>query len=685
MLFKTQTIKQRGSMIKHILCTVSLILLFGGNTLGQAKKFGDVSNAELEMTVADIDSSANAIVLFDKGVASIDANLEVRFKRHVRIKILTDQGLDEGDISITYRDDDPDQKITGIKAEAYYLENGKIRTTKVGRRDRFRNEISDTWSEIKFTIPGLRKGSVFEYEYEMRSETPTDVPDWYFQKSIPVLWSEYIVKIPDWFNFLTYNRGYHPFEAQRVTPYSESSSVRYTNSYGRTVSGIADMKGKEYHYIMKNVPAIEDEDYLNARSDYLAQVKFQLSSYQFPGEGLVPVLDTWPKLIEAIHESKYFGSRLKSNKLFKSKVAEIIEGISEPKAQMIAIYEHVSEVMAWDESFGTYIDDDLDDIYERGTGSSSEINMILIQMLREANIDVEPVLISTKNHGSVIGLYPIQNQFNHTLAYVKLDGETILLDAKNDRRPYNVLPSSVLNGMGLLINEEAKVEWIPLTTGTLNTITDFLSLKVDEKGNGVGVLQSKKAGLPAYIYSLVFDEETNKKEDEDFDLKEVIKKQKFNNSNIRIDSLNVVTDEEDEFLFKVDFNIDFDSGKDIIYLEPMIVDAITENPFKKSERTYPIDFEYPISRKGTIQITIPDGWVVDELPVSTKHVLPESSGGAVRLIQAQGNIIMIRYEFAINKEKFMPDSYSNIKALFEHLVERNTEPIVIKKGTTSDE
>ena len=224
-----------GKFFSLLLFTSLYLQIFA---VGQQQDFGDISRAMLEMEVYEKDSTADAVVLFDVGEVYVTEYLEVNYERHIRIKILTDKGLDAGDISISFRDDFPEQEIKGIKAESQYIdENGKVIKTKVGRRDRFENKISDTWKEVKFTIPGLRKGSVLEYRYEMKSESAIDIPDWYFQKQYPVIWSEYTLSIPEWFDYLTYTRGYHPFYVNEEEPYNEIAN----NSKSDFLEGIDDV------------------------------------------------------------------------------------------------------------------------------------------------------------------------------------------------------------------------------------------------------------------------------------------------------------------------------------------------------------------------------------------------------------------------------------------------------------
>ncbi len=652
-----------GKFFSLLLFTSLYLQIFA---VGQQQDFGDISRAMLEMEVYEKDSTADAVVLFDVGEVYVTEKLEVNYERHIRIKILTDKGLDAGDISISFRDDFPEQEIKGIKAESQYIdENGKVIKTKVGRRDRFENKISDTWKEVKFTIPGLRKGSVLEYRYEMKSESAIDIPDWYFQKQYPVIWSEYTLSIPEWFDYLTYTRGYHPFYVNEEEPYNEIANNSWGGGFGYS--------GTKYHYIMKDVPAIEAEPFMKAKVDYLAQIRFQLASYKFPTSARESVLNSWATVLEAINDSDNYGKRLKSSSLLKEKTNDAIEGTETELDKMIAIYDHVSSVMDWNEDHRFYIEEDLDKIYKKGTGNGSEINLILTQMLKEAGINAKPVAISTTNNGEIIGIYPLDNQFNHTITKVVIDDKVYLLDAKNEKRPYTLLPSSAINGKGFVINENNKIEWIDLKNNSDNRLVNFVNVSINEDGEITGNLQSKNYGYLGYLYKEILSQEDSVMSKE---VEEVV----FTNAdNLKIDSVQVDEETVNEFSYSVDFRLETDNSENVIYLNPMLIEAITENPFKKKTRTYPIDYDYTFNKRVIINFEIPEGWEIAEYPESRGYKLTKNAGGYVRLVQVSGNKLTVRYDYIISRKRLLPTEYDELRFMYDGIVKDNTERVVIKK------
>lgn len=641
------------------------IIVSQNYVLAQQQDFGDVSKTILEMEVYEKDSTADAVVLFDVGEVYVNEQLEVRFKRHVRIKVLTDKGLEAGDIAIGFREDDPEQEIKRIKAESYFLaENGKMEKEKLGRRDKFENEVSENWKEIKFTIPALKKGSVFDYSYEMISESPVDIPDWFFQNKYPTVWSEFSLSIPEWFNYLNYFRGYHNFTINDRERYNDAAIFRG--------GGRLDYEGTKYHYVMKDVPALSEEPFMNARVNFLAQVRFQLQSYQFPNDFRKNVLNTWPLLVEAVNDSENYGKRMKSSSLLKSKALEVTDGVEDQTEKMISLYKHVGEAMDWDETYGLFVSDDLDDIYNTGSGSGSEINLILTQMLKEAGLEAYPVILSTRGNGEIIDIYPISDQFNHTIVLVKIDGKEHLLDAKNELRPYNLLPASVLNGRGLVITEDNSVTWVSLKNDLKNKLSSLINIRIAENGNMSGSVESTNTGFPAYEYAQVLNsDEVNK------DVEEHV----FTGVNdITVDSTTIINQEDPGlFQYQIHFSSDLESTDEFMYLNPMLIESIDENPFTRKQRTYPIDYEYDFEKTVIMTYFLPQGWSVDEIPESKAYKLSNGKGFYRRILQATEGFITIRYDFNIGENRFQPAIYDEIKFMYENIAQDNAELIVLKK------
>ncbi|MEQ8523291.1 DUF3857 domain-containing protein [Gracilimonas sp.] len=652
--------------MKNIILLTLLLFSFDVSyAFQQVYDFGDVPKHQLEMTVYENDSTAKAVVLFDKGETFVEyynEKFHVKFKRHIRIKILTDEGLDLGEIGIRYRTTDPEQDVKKINAQTYNLEeNGKVSKEDIGRRDVYKEKISDNWSEEKFSLPNLKKGSVFEYEYELWSNHPVDFPDWFFQREIPVLWSEYTTNIPEWFSYLSVKRGFQEYHST-----DKSTHVGFVRIGNRSESVMMN----KHFYAMKNLPAIRPEPYMKATVDYLSHVRFQLSSFTSPDGYVTNFLSTWPELSQELLDDGDFGKRLESSRKLKAAVNNLITDGDSDLEKVQKIFDHISEVMVWNERTSIYAFEDLEDAYESSSGNSGTINLILIQMLREAGLKSYPVILSTRMNGEIIKLFPLVSQFNHTIAYVEVDDRYYLLDANNEKRPFNLLPATTTNGEGLLIHEGSPI-WINIDNAVQHSMIKLINLTIDETGGYEGDLSARNEGFFAMADREKMDStKTESIESSDF----------FNADGINIDTMVVKQASLTEpYSYEIEFHKNGQDSVGIIYLNPMITDRVSKNPFKLQERTYPVEYDYPFNKRLIVNIIIPEGWKVDEIPQSVLHALPSQDAHFQRIVQTMGNTISFQYIFNVKKKKFMPEEYQKIKDMYEDLVTRHSENIVLKK------
>ncbi|XWN38570.1 MAG: DUF3857 domain-containing protein [Balneola sp.] len=654
-------------------------------TEAQKKEFGDISKTMLEMEVYEKDSTADAVVLFDVNEALIDENLEVLLKRHVRIKILTDKGMDYGDVSLRFVHDEDRQEIDDLKAQTYNLnDKGKIEKQKLGRRDKFTEKISESISEVKFVAPQLRKGSIMEYEYTWKSESIHDLPDKYFQRSIPVMWADYRVKVPEWFTYVIFKRSFYDFYAEEQTSYEDRATVRYKVYTGRplseTLASREDRKefrtarfnysGTEYYWAMKDLPAISPEPYMKSHEDYYAQVRFQLARVEFPEEQPENILNTWPRLISALEEHDDYGKRLEENEFLENLTDKLTKELSGKEEKMLAIYNHIKEKISWDGRYRLFADDAFEEIYKEGTGSSSEINMILIKMLKEAGIYSSPVIISTRNNGEVIDLYPLTSQFNHTLVYAEIDDNVMVLDATDPSRPHTVLPIEVLNGTGLQLDGD-KSRWIPIGSASVNKSKKFMSVSLSENGDLKGSVSSDLSGQLSI---------NSRKIIKDKDEQSILS----NKYNAIVDSIDVsepLSNIKEDISFKTYFSIPShtDMSKEIAYFRPPLFDNGFESSFSLKERKYPVDYSYTFSKSYISTITIPENWEVIEVPQSVIHVTENRKAEFRRLVQLNGRIITIVNSLTILENRFMPENYSDLKSMYDLMKKSKDEVFVLRK------
>jgi hypothetical protein len=118
---------------------------------------------------------------------------------------------------------------------------------------------------------------------------------------------------------------------------------------------------------------------------------------------------------------------------------------------------------------------------------------------------------------------------------------------------------------------------------------------------------------------------------------------------------------------------------DMIYINPYITSQIESNPFKLDNRVYPVDYGSMIENVYMCKLTIPDGYVIDEMPKSKVLMLPENAAKFMYNVGQNGNTINITSQFLINKNIFVQTEYPDLKEFYNQVVAKQTEQIVLKK------
>ncbi|GHN00015.1 hypothetical protein WSM22_15040 [Cytophagales bacterium WSM2-2] len=613
---------------------------------------------DMTMKVYPLDSSASAVVLFDYGVSylSSTANSMALFvERHVRIKILKKEGLDQADIAIRLYHESTTAEILGnLKAVTYNLEGGKIVSTSLSKEGTFKDKFNRNLDQVKFTFPNVKEGSVIEYSYKITSAFIVNFPSWKFQRTIPVRHSEYWAMIPEIFFFEKYLQGY-----VQVSSYNEEQ----TNYYGEHV--------KAQHYVSKNVPAFKAEPFMTTEDDFVSKVNYALSHYKSSDNVVHDYMGSWEKLVDIYLNDENFGKVISKSGFLKEEVDQVTTGKTELLQKIEAISNHIKKNYEWTGVEDNYISS-VKQVMKDKKGSSGDLNLLMASMLDKAGIDVTMVLLSTRDHGMVRESYPMQKQFNYTVCMVKDGDKILLLDATEKYLPFDVLPSRCLNGRGLKVSK-TNFGWIPLASKVKDKSFVNVNLTASDNGELKGKVEYSGDGYRA-----------NEMRDEYFVKgEEKYKKDFLSGRQWTVEKTEFKDMEDMTKSAKVSYDLSISehatSAGEVIYVNPYVSSRIEENPFKSSTREYPVDFGSKIERAYNCKITLPEGFVVDELPQSMALALPDNGGRFIYNISQLGGAIIFTSNFQINKSTFGQMEYAHLREFYNRVVAKQAEQIVLKK------
>ena len=116
----------------------------------------------------------------------------------------------------------------------------------------------------------------------------------------------------------------------------------------------------------------------------------------------------------------------------------------------------------------------------------------------------------------------------------------------------------------------------------------------------------------------------------------------------------------------------------MLYINPLLFEQITSNPFKTEDRKYPVDFVYPAELTYVFKLNLPENAEVTELPQPVSLKMKGGSASVYYQIATINNIVQLSYKFVINKAIYSEVEYGDLRALFSELVKKHAEQIVVK-------
>ncbi|MXV15320.1 DUF3857 domain-containing protein [Hufsiella ginkgonis] len=650
-----------------------LLLFFSllpGVCMAQDFEFGKFLASELGMKSYAPDTSANAVVLHEFGdtFMSSGEGTPLVYKYHVKIKIFNKEGFNQGDVVIpVYKSDnnrfESVSEISGITISPG--PNGEMKRTNLDPKKVYRENKNSHWDVVKFAMPNLAEGCIIEYSYEITKPYIFNFQPWVFQSEIPKVHSEYMAHIPAMFNYNVSLRG--------LLKLSKTDAQLEKECF--TPGGGIKVDCSKMTYIMTNVPALVEEDYMTSPNNFRSAIYFELADYQNYEGTKIKVTKDWKAIDVDLQRHDAFGAQIKKGDLFKDKLTPVLAGKTAPLSKAKAIYAYLQKWYKWNGFDGIYSMTGIRKAYESHTGSSGDINLALVAALSYAGLDAEAVLLSTRENGFINKLYPVLSDFDYVVAQVNIDGKSYMLDATDPLLPFGLLPFKCINDQGRVISRNKPSYWIDMTAAEKKSRTLNLDLTINDNGKITGALKCYSKGYEAYNKRRAI-KKFNSVEEYVENLDEKMPRIKLLKSQINnIDSLDLALEE----IYEVQIDAFSDLNTGSFSFNPFFMEAIRENPFKLKERTYPVDMGSPSDYRIQMSLRFPERFEVASKPAPIGLALPLSGGRYTSETNIDGNQLVYTQITQFNKSVYSNEEYSYLKEMYNRIIQTQKTDIVFRK------
>jgi hypothetical protein len=633
---------------------LSTIILFVLCSFSYAQDFGDVSEEELTMTLCTEEPDADVVILFDKCIMKITRDFDLIADFHTRIKILTEKGKEYANVKLSYWNDD---KINDLDAVCYSPDGEEYELDS----DNIFVEKGEKFTTISFAIPGVEIGSVIEYEYRHWSDDLFRLDPWVFQDRNFTKLSQLELYLQKGFSYnnVTLNTQFLDFKM------TSDKIINPDNPHAKI---------SRFTWKGKNVPGLKEEPFVDNFNDNYAKMYFILNSYQ-DSYSKLDFTKTWDNMAEIL--SKRFNKFIDQSGDTEDKAIEITKNETDPLIKANLIYNFVkSEIKLTDHKI-LFSDDfkEPNKVLDTKEGSSSDKNMLLINMLTHCGLDAKPLFISTRKNGFVVKDYVDYAQFNRLICRLVINNKTYFLNAGLKSNPFGYLTPSTDVGLGLLLDDDK---------GQIISVTPLKPLN-KTKYNTELVIENESVKASTSItyngYKALL--ERNDLEDKiESDIKEKVEeiiKDLYASAVLDSFYYSGVEKYDDPLVLNLTYTLpDYIHETDeLVYFAFPFFSAITDNPFKRDYRQYSIDFNYTNLIAEEIKLILPSNLTLVEVPKNSKAGINNYTYS--RTLFSSKDYIKCSRIKNLRVRNIHPKLYLPLKEMYSTMISSDQEQLVFKK------
>ncbi len=532
-----------------------------------------------------------------------------------------------------------DESVEDLKATAFNTENGKVVKSKLKNSDVKKEQIDDVNWQVTFTVPDVKEGTVIEYEYTLHSQLFWRLHDWFAQCEIPVAYACLDMEIP---NYLIFNIEEHGI--QRLACTCTVGMMHYKIDSDPLAKPV-NVNSNHYVCVGRNLIGLPKDDYVWNVNDYCAGITAELKSFSLRGTMSMPYAQTWELIDTTLLDDEDFGKQLGNHSPLRDELASI-KDIANEQDRAEAVCKLVFDKVKWN---GKYLmwPENTSETLKKGEGSNADINMLLIQTLRDAGFGADPVVLRQRDKGLLPHNFPTLNKLSTYVVGIKFsNGMQAYVDASSAGGCLNALPEVLLVEKARTISKSKGNAWVNLQKASKSQIATVIDATLDANGKLSGKQTTMYKGLAALKY----------------------RQQK-----------GLTNEFASEAKEEVEFTKQGEVSDGKISINPFYTVPMSDNPFTAEKRIMPVEFQSEGSCQIVANITLPDGYVLDGEQWQTVASTPDKGLNGRLVTTTTDKMIQVKYQFNINKVSHPEKNYDTLRGMFDLFSKKCQEQLVFKK------
>ena len=470
-------------------------------------------------------------------------------------------------------------------------------------------EGSELVSDVKdklLRIPAPDPGNIVGYEYDLE-EQPMVLQDvWRFQREIPVREIHYTLQLPQGWDY-------------------KASWVNYAE-VRPTQSG-----NNQWEWILSDIKAIRKEQDMPP----ISGVEGQMIASFFPqGGASLNGFSSWPEM------GRWYlnltNGRRDASPQIKQQVTSLTASAQTPLEKMQALaqfVQHNIRYVAIELGIGGYQPHAASDVFVHHYGDCKDKATLLSSMLSQVGVQSFYVVINSER-GSVSPQTPANAEsFDHAIVAIKLPagisdpslvatvqhprlGTILYFDPTNELTPFGEIGGYLQENYGLLVTPEGgELVQLPRQISSMNSIARTGKLSLDSTGTLKGEVVETRLGDRAWEQRWRLRTVT-KSTDQIKPIEDLLSGSLslYHITQASFTNLNQ-TDQPFGFHYSFEAQDYAKNAGGLLLVRPRVLGVKASGILETKEpRKFPIEFEGPARDTDSFDITIPAGYVVDDIP-----------------------------------------------------------------------
>lgn len=590
-------------------------------------------HALVNAPIPEHDEKTDAVLLYSEEIISVQANGKIKEIDRAAYKILRPGGRHFGKAEFPFT---PDAKITSIHgwcipAQGKDYEVKDKDTMETGYLDVDGGELYSDLRVKVMNIPATEPGNLIGYEVE-QDERPYVLQDeWFLQEPVPVAETRYTLQLPPGWEYKAVWLN-HP----EIQPVSVGNN--------------------QWQWDAKNLPAVRWERDMPPWKGVAGVMILSLVPPGGTNHGFL----NWGEM-----GSWYNGltqGRRDATPAIKQEVTSLTSSVSTPLGKMRLLADFLQKdirYVAISLGIGGIQPHAASEVFTHRFGDCKDKATLLSSMLKEIGIDSYYVIIHTERGGVTSVTPPHIGAFNHAILAIRLPqavnvndpslqavfdhpklGKLLIFDPTDEWTPFGSLRGELQANYGMLVTDNGgELIKLPLLPAELSGVMRTARLALSPSGTLSGDFVEQRKG--DYAMQQRASLKSVSKDADKIKFLESLISQSLGTFQITKASLVNLNEIDRPFGYQYSLvaqNYAKIAGN-LLLVRPRVVGIDSSDLLETKEpRKYSVEFNGPWKNSDTIEIAIPAGYEVDDLPPAVNadysfasyHSKTEASGNTLK-------------------------------------------------------